>query len=62
MPQFRDDAHRRFPERDRHQQSWALGGAWEISKENFMENQKIFDFIKLKGSIGVLGNQTTNHG
>ena len=38
------------------QDFWAVGAAWEISKEKFMENQKIFDFLKLKGSIGKLGN------
>jgi hypothetical protein len=36
---------------------WALGGAWEVSKENFMANQNIFDYLKIKGSVGKLGNQ-----
>jgi hypothetical protein len=36
-----------------------LGGAWEMSKEDFMADQKIFDFVKVKASIGVLGNQNT---
>ncbi|MBS1917826.1 MAG: SusC/RagA family TonB-linked outer membrane protein [Bacteroidetes bacterium] len=36
---------------------WTLGGAWEITKENFMQNQKFFDFLKLKGSVGTLGDQ-----
>jgi TonB-linked SusC/RagA family outer membrane protein len=40
------------------QNFWALGGAWEISRENFMANQKIFDYLKLKASTGVLGNFT----
>ena len=57
---FRDDASSQIPSKNRHQQFWALGGAWEISKENFMANQKIFNYLKLKGSVGVLGNQTTN--
>ncbi|MFN8250062.1 MAG: SusC/RagA family TonB-linked outer membrane protein [Ferruginibacter sp.] len=35
---------------------WAIGAAWEISKEKFMENQHIFNFLKLKGSVGQLGN------
>lgn len=38
------------------QSFWAVGLAWEISKEKFMENQHIFDFLKLKGSFGELGN------
>ena len=57
---FRDDASSRLPEVNRHQQFWAVGAAWEISKEDFMQNQQIFDFLKLKGSIGVLGNQTAS--
>jgi TonB-linked SusC/RagA family outer membrane protein len=56
---FRDDASSRLPNH-LHQQFWAVGAAWEITKENFMSNQKIFDFVKLKGSTGVLGNQTAS--
>lgn len=40
---------------------WAVGAAWEISREDFMANQKIFDYLKLKASIGVLGNQNTTY-
>lgn len=56
---FRDDGSSQIPTNNRYQQFWAIGAAWELTKENFMKNQKIFDFIKVKGSIGVLGNQTT---
>lgn len=38
------------------QNFWAVGAAWEISNEDFMQNQSIFDYLKLKGSTGVLGN------
>lgn len=41
------------------QDFWAIGLGWELTKENFMQNQKIFDFLKLHGSIGVLGNFNT---
>jgi TonB-linked SusC/RagA family outer membrane protein len=57
---FRDDASSRIPEKNRHQQFWALGAAWDITKEGFMQSQRTFDFLKLKGSIGVLGNQTAS--
>lgn len=57
---FRNDASSRLPANNRDQQFWAIGAAWELSKEAFMANQKIFDYIKLKGSIGVLGNQTAS--
>lgn len=40
------------------QNFWALGAAWELTKEKFMENQKIFDFLKLRGSTGLQGNFT----
>lgn len=41
------------------QNFWALGAAWELTKESFMENQKLFSYLKLKASTGVLGNFTT---
>ncbi len=55
---LRDDASSQIPSKNRHQQFWAVGGAWEISKEKFMENVSAIDFLKLKGSVGVLGNQS----
>jgi len=41
------------------QSFWAVGAAWELTKESFMQNQKIFDFLKIKGSAGLLGNFNT---
>ncbi|HET6256303.1 MAG TPA: SusC/RagA family TonB-linked outer membrane protein [Puia sp.] len=38
------------------QDFWSVGAAWEITKEKFLENQSLFDYIKIKGSTGVLGN------
>lgn len=38
---------------------WSVGGAWEISKEEFMSGNKVFNYLKLKGSYGDLGNQYT---
>ena len=57
---FRDDASSRLPVKNQHQQFWALGAAWDLSKEDFMATQKIFDYLKVKGSIGLLGNQTAS--
>ncbi|MEO7962043.1 MAG: hypothetical protein ABIR19_10880, partial [Ginsengibacter sp.] len=48
------------PPQNRNQQFWALGAAWEISREDFMQSQQTIDFLKLKGSIGVLGNQSAS--
>ena len=42
--------------KNKFQNFWALGGAWEISKEDFMKNQKVFDYLKIKASTGLLGN------
>ncbi len=44
---------------ERYLNMWALGAAWELSKEQFMANQNVFDFFRIKGSIGLLGNQNT---
>ena len=55
---LRNDASSQLPAKSRNQLFWALGGAWELSKENFMANQHIFDYLKIKGSVGVLGNQS----
>ena len=35
----------------------AVGVGWVGSKENFFANQHIFDYLKLKGSWGILGNK-----
>ena len=56
---FRRDGSSQISPNNRWQNFWAVGAAWELSKENFMASQEIFDFIKIKGSIGVLGNQNT---
>lgn len=56
---FRDDASSRIPEKNRHQKFWSVGAAWEVSKENFMSSQTAIDYLKLKASVGVLGNQST---
>ncbi len=37
----------------------AIGGAWILTQEEFMQDQQIFDNLKIKGSWGVLGNQNT---
>lgn len=46
---------------NRAQNFWAVGAAWELTRESFMDTQDFFDFLKLKGSIGVLGNQNTTY-
>lgn len=36
----------------------SVGAAWIISKESFMEDQNVFDFLKYKLSYGVIGDQS----
>ncbi|MFT3982094.1 MAG: TonB-dependent receptor [Ferruginibacter sp.] len=43
----------------RWQNFWAIGAGWELTKEAFMSNVSSIDYLKLKGSIGVLGSQNT---
>ncbi|MFI5130410.1 MAG: SusC/RagA family TonB-linked outer membrane protein, partial [Chitinophagales bacterium] len=56
---YRRDGSSQISPANRWQDFWALGGAWELSKEGFMSGQRFFDFLKIRGSIGVLGNQNT---
>ena len=56
---LRNDASSQIPMKNRNQAFWAVGGAWEISKEDFMQNVKQINFLKLHASVGVLGNQST---
>ncbi|MBX2924642.1 MAG: TonB-dependent receptor [Chitinophagaceae bacterium] len=48
----------------KYQEKWgyfpSVGLGWVLSGENFMANQKIFDFLKLRGSWGKLGNDGVN--
>ncbi len=51
---FRADGVRKFKKK------WGyfptIGAGWVVSKEKFMENNGVFDFLKLRGSWGQLGN------
>ncbi|TRX24823.1 TonB-dependent receptor [Flavobacterium franklandianum] len=57
---FRRDGSSAFIGDNRFQNFWSLGGAWDVTKEDFMQDQKIFNTLKLKGSYGELGNQYTS--
>ena len=43
----------------RWQNFWAIGAGWELTREPFMANVPQINYLKLKGSIGVLGSQNT---
>lgn len=38
---------------------YTFGGGWVVSEEDFMKDQEIIDYLKLKGSWGVLGTENT---
>ncbi|HMG82760.1 MAG TPA: SusC/RagA family TonB-linked outer membrane protein, partial [Ferruginibacter sp.] len=53
---IRADASSVFPSYSRWGYFPSLGAGWILSKEGFMQNQKIFDLLKIKGSWGEAGN------
>ncbi len=53
---FRQDASSQIAPQNRIQNFWALGAGWDLSQENFFP-KNIFNKFKLRGSVGVLGNQ-----
>ncbi|MDP4272347.1 MAG: SusC/RagA family TonB-linked outer membrane protein, partial [Bacteroidota bacterium] len=44
----------------KYQQKWgyfpSIGAGWIVSQEKFMKNQHVFDYLKARGSWGLLGN------
>ena len=56
---FRRDGSSEISPENRYKNFYAVGAAWEMTKEDFMSNQNFFDFLKVKASWGVLGNQYT---
>ncbi|MCW3110483.1 MAG: TonB-dependent receptor [Segetibacter sp.] len=56
---FRRDGSSIISPSARYQNFYAVGAAWELTREKFMSNQNLFDYFKIKGSWGVLGNQNT---
>lgn len=56
---YRSDGSSEISGAHRYQNFWAVGGGWDLTRETFMGNQHLFDFLKIRGSVGVLGNQST---
>jgi TonB-linked SusC/RagA family outer membrane protein len=48
----------------KYQQKWgnfpSVGLGWVVTKEDFMKEQHVLDFLKLRGSWGKLGNDAVN--
>ncbi len=57
---FRRDGSSRFHPDKRWGNFFSLGGAWDITKENFMKEVDWVDFLKLRASYGEVGNNYTD--
>jgi outer membrane receptor protein involved in Fe transport len=54
---YRKEGSSRFAEDNRWGDFWAIGGAWNMHREDFMSNSTDFiDMLKLRASYGVTGN------
>ena len=53
---FRADGSSKYTGDDRWGYFPSVGAGWVISQEGFMENQKVFNYLKIRGSWGINGN------
>lgn len=53
---FRADGSSRLPSQNRWQVYPSFGAGWVLTRESFMQNQNIFDQLKLRASFGRVGN------
>ncbi|MDY7394331.1 TonB-dependent receptor [Aureibaculum sp. 2210JD6-5] len=54
---YRRDATSQLAPDNRAQDFWSVGAGWVVSDEDFMNDAGKLNYLKLKGSIGALGNQ-----
>ncbi|WP_461532844.1 SusC/RagA family TonB-linked outer membrane protein [Sinomicrobium sp.] len=52
----RNDATSRFSDSRNNGTFWSAGLGWNVSREDFMANNNVFDFLKLRTSYGQVGN------
>ncbi|MDP5201320.1 TonB-dependent receptor [Flavobacterium sp. DG2-3] len=55
---LRRDGSSKFAKDNRWGNFWSLGGAWVISKENFLKDYSWISDLKLRASIGQVGNDS----
>ena len=55
---YRRDASSYFAKEHRWGNFWSIGGAWILSKENFMKDIRWIDLLKVKASVGQQGNDS----
>ncbi|MDD7888300.1 TonB-dependent receptor [Flavivirga sp. 57AJ16] len=54
---YRRDATSQLAPGSRAQNFWSVGAGWVVTQEGFMDHVNSLNYLKLKGSIGELGNQ-----
>jgi TonB-linked SusC/RagA family outer membrane protein len=54
---LRRDGSYRFVDDNKWGTFWSVAGRWNISRENFMQNNDFFKELKLRASYGTTGNQ-----
>ncbi len=58
---FREDISSQFAKGNRAGFFPTFNGAWVVSQENFMQSvEKTFNYLKLRATYGILGNQNVN--
>lgn len=55
---FRREGNSRFAADQRWGNFWSVGGAWNMHKESFLENNAVISNLKLKASYGKTGNSS----
>ena len=55
---LRRDGSSKFAKDNRWGNFWSLGGAWVLSKENFLKDYSWISDLKLRASIGQVGNDS----
>jgi TonB-linked SusC/RagA family outer membrane protein len=56
---YRYDGSSKFGANNRYGSFWTLGAAWSIDREQFMEDIKWVDLLKLRVSYGSIGNSSS---
>ncbi|WP_411030143.1 SusC/RagA family TonB-linked outer membrane protein [Spongiimicrobium sp. 3-5] len=54
---IRHDGSSKFPRTDRYGTFTSFSGAWDLKKENFLDNVEWISLFKFRGSYGEIGNQ-----
>jgi TonB-dependent starch-binding outer membrane protein SusC len=54
---LRRDGSSRFIEDNRWGTFYSIAGAWRIDMEDFMQNNTLFDMLKIRAGYGAIGNQ-----